>query len=241
MEAALLKQGRKVELAAASLRASLSDAGSTLKQLEELVGTTVTWSPEVDAAAPAAQHRKSNGAAAPGRGPHAAPASPLPRATVAPSAGNLGKCARALLAALVQHGDQSLQQAAIVGMYPPNAAIVEKSAGQLRKLGLVVGPNALLSVTPEGRRHREMQGLEAFPVGPELAEYWLGRLGKCEAGLLREVLRRHPKPVALEHAATASGYPGLSPIVEKSAGRLRKLMLVDGSNAALSANERLVS
>lgn len=244
------KVQRRTESVLATLRSSIADATSASRQLEELFREE--------------PQPPSNEAAAPARKPqHVTPTSPPPRATAdavnaisarvsGPSSGvaisalreanaSLGKCGRALLGALIQHGDLSLQQAAIIAMYPGNAAIVEKSAGQLRKLGLVTGGNALLSATRAAHQHPEMRGLEPMPTGAKLAEYWLDRLGKCEAGLLREVIRRHPKPVSLEHAATSSGYPGLSPIVEKSAGRLRKLMLVDGSNAALTVNERLVS
>lgn len=155
--------------------------------------------------------------------------------------GGLGKCSRALLAALVQHGDLSLQQAAIVAQYSPVSSIVPKSAGELRGLGLVSGSNALLTATPAGRQHPEMRGLEPFPIGRELATYWLSRLGKCEEALLRQVLASHPRPISLEKAAVASDYSPTSSIVPKSAGRLRQLMLVNGSNAGLTANARLVS
>lgn len=152
----------------------------------------------------------------------------------------LGKCARALLAALVQHGRLSLQQAAIVAQYSPTSSIVPKSAGELRGLGLVDGSNAELAATAEGRRHPEVRDLAPFPVGPELAAYWLGRLGKCEEALLRQVLASHPKPISLHQAAVASDYSPTSSIVPKSAGKLRTLMLVNGSNAGMTANARLV-
>jgi uncharacterized protein len=155
--------------------------------------------------------------------------------------GGLGKCARALLAALVQHGDLSLQQAAIVAQYSPASSIVPKSAGELRTLGLVSGSNARLTATPAGHKHPDVRGVARLPVGRDLAAYWLSRLGKCEEALLRQVLKHHPKPISLEKAAVASDYSPTSSIVPKSAGRLRTLMLVNGSNAALTANERLVS
>jgi uncharacterized coiled-coil protein SlyX len=166
-----------------------------------------------------------------------------PRAAATSSDGaGLGKCARALLAALIQHGNLSLQQAAIIGMYSPSSSVVRNSAGELRSLDLVSGTNALLSVTAAGRARPEVAGLEVLPVGPELAKVWLERLGKCEAALLRQVLRSHPRPISLEQAAIATGeYSPTSSVVRNSAGRLRTLMLVDGGNAAMTANERLVS
>lgn len=186
---------------------------------------------------------ETNGAATPRTSMPPAPPLRRPPAAPSPSAnghGGLGKCARALLAALVQHGDLSLQQAAIVGQYSPASSIVPKSAGELRALGLVSGGNALLTATPEGRRHPDMRGLEPYPVGPELAAYWLSRLGKCEEALLRQVLASHPKPISLEQAAIAGDYSPTSSIVPKSAGKLRTLMLINGGNAGMTANERLV-
>ncbi len=158
----------------------------------------------------------------------------------APTGESLGKCARALLAALLQHGDLSLQQAAIIAQYSPGSSVVRNSAGELRSLGLVSGSNSLLSATPEGRAHPDMRGVEPFPVGPALAQYWLSRLGKCEAVLLQRVLGSHPRPISLEQAARGTEYSPTSSVVRNSAGRLRTLMLVTGGNAGMTANERLV-
>lgn len=154
--------------------------------------------------------------------------------------GKLGKCAKALLGALIQHGDMSLQQAALIAGYSGSAPIVIKSAGELRAAGLVVGANGLLVTTEAGKSRPEVQALAKMPTGPELARFWLSEVGKCEALILRRVLEHHPKPVSLERVVKGSEYEATAPIVIKSAGRLRTLMLVNGTNAALTANERLV-
>jgi uncharacterized protein len=238
LQAAYVKQQRKLESALATLRASITDATSAAKQLEELILAPATETRpfvpvSVGYATRSESTHKVNGApASTQRG------EPSPRVS---GEGGLGKCARALLAALVQHGDLPLQQAAIVAQYSPVSSIVPKSAGELRGLGLVSGSNAQLTATPAGRQHPEMRGLEPFPVGRQLAEYWLSRLGKCEEALLRQVLASHPKPISLEKAAVASDYSPTSSIVPKSAGRLRTLMLINGSNAGMTANARLVS
>lgn len=74
--------------------------------------------------------------------------------------GKLGKCAKALLGALIQHGDMSLQQAALIAGYSGSAPIVIKSAGELRAAGLVVGANGLLVTTEAGKSRPEVQALE---------------------------------------------------------------------------------
>lgn len=176
--------------------------------------------------------------------PAAAPADrgrPPPRRTAEAGDGSLGKCARALLGALIQHGDLSLHQAAIIARYSPSSGGVRNAAGELRSLGLVDGANDALTVTAQGRAHPATRGLEPLPVGPALAAFWLSQLGKCEASLLQQVLESYPRPVSLAEAAVASGYEPSSGGVRNGAGRLRTLMLINGTNSAMTANERLVS
>lgn len=153
--------------------------------------------------------------------------------------GKLGKCARSLLAVLARHGDMSLQQAAMIAGYPGSAPIVVKSAGELRSGGLVVGSNGMLVVTRAGHGRPEIESEPFLPVGRELAEYWMARVSKCERVILASVRDAHPKALSLADAVKGH-YEGTEPIVVKSAGRLRSLELVQGSNAALTLNERLV-
>jgi hypothetical protein len=154
--------------------------------------------------------------------------------------GKLGKCSRALLGALVQHGTLSLQQAAVVSGYAGSSPIVIKSAGQLRTAGLVDGSNAALRLTSSGQRHPQVSKLAPLPVGEELAKHWLARLGKCERLLLTRLLASYPKDRSLERIVAGTEYTATSPIVIKSAGRLRTLQLIEGTNDSMVANGRLV-
>jgi hypothetical protein len=154
--------------------------------------------------------------------------------------GRVGKCGRALLGALIEYGDLSLTQAAIATGYPSGAPIVVKSAGELRREGLVEGDNDGLRITAAGRARPELVGVEPLRTGRALAEHWMSKLGSCESGILGYLLGSYPKPATLDAAAKAAGYEPGQPIVVKSAGKLRTLGLVSGGNEAMVANERLV-
>lgn len=152
----------------------------------------------------------------------------------------LGKCARAILTAIVQHGRPSLTlvQAAIIAGYASDSGGVRNAAGELRSGGFVAGSNDALEPLPAGRG--AVADVPKLPTGPKLAEYWYGKLAKAEACILKVVIDAYPKPVALADAAEACGYAPDSGGVRNAAGKLRTLMLVHGSNAAMVADERLV-
>lgn len=173
------------------------------------------------------------------RRPSNRPPAASPAANGSPE-GRVGKCGRALLGALIEYGDLSLTQAAIATGYPSGAPIVVKTAGELRREGLVEGDNDQLSITEAGRARPELAGVEPLRSGRGLAEHWMSKLGACEAGILKHLLGSYPKPATLDVAAKAAGYEPGQPIVVKSAGKLRTLGLVNGSNEAMVANERLV-
>jgi uncharacterized protein len=152
----------------------------------------------------------------------------------------LGKCARAILTAIVQHGRPSLTlvQAAIIAGYASDSGGVRNAAGELRSGGFVAGSNDALEPLPAGRG--AVADVPKLPRGKALAELWYAKLGKAESFILKHVVDRFPKPVALVDAAEACGYAPDSGGVRNAAGKLRTLMLVHGANAAMVADERLV-
>jgi hypothetical protein len=155
------------------------------------------------------------------------------------AAAGLGKCARSILTAIVQHGRPSLTlvQAAIIAGYASDSGGVRNAAGELRSGGLVSGSNDALEPLPAGRG--AVADAPKLPRGKALAEFWYAKLGKAEGCILKHVVDRFPKPAALVDAAEACGYAPDSGGVRNAAGKLRTLMLVHGSNAAMVADERL--
>ncbi len=174
------------------------------------------------------------------RPPISQPTSAHSRPVTKGAGGSLSKCARAILTALVQHGRPTLTlvQAAIIAEYASDSGGVRNAAGELRTAGLVTGSNDALDPLPAGRA--AVADVPKLPRGKALAELWYAKLGKAESSILKHVVDRHPKPVALVDAAEACGYAPDSGGVRNAAGKLRTLMLVHGANAAMVADERLV-
>lgn len=162
-----------------------------------------------------------------------------PRSQREPSADvSVSKCARGILTALAQLGTLSLEQAAIVAGYAPDSGGVRNAAGELRSKALVEGANANLVITRTGAA--ASRDVAPLPTGRELLEFWNGKLAKAEREILAQVVRVYPRPMSLDTAATKAGYAPTSGGVRNAAGRLRTLMLVEGSNAGMVANGRLV-
>jgi hypothetical protein len=174
------------------------------------------------------------------RPPISPPTSAHARPVTNDSGNGVGKCGRAILTAIVQHGRPTLTlvQAAIIAGYAPDSGGVRNAAGELRSIGYATGGNDAIEPTPAGRKAVADAG--ELPTGKALAEYWYNKLGKAEASILKVVVSAHPRAVPLTTAAEKCGYAPDSGGVRNAAGRLRTLELVSGSNAGMVADERLV-
>jgi hypothetical protein len=148
------------------------------------------------------------------------------------------KCARGILTALVQLGPLSLTQAAIAAGYAPDSGGVRNAAGELRAAGYVEGSNSSLMATAAGRI--VLGKVKPLPRGPDLLYFWKQKLGKAEREILQQIVTAYPKALDLQTAAKRCNYAPDSGGVRNAAGKLRTLMLVEGNNAGMTANERLV-
>lgn len=154
VEGELNRRRRKTESALASLRSSITDATSASKQLEEQLERGMEGLPEPRPFEPASVGYDIQPTRVVTSDEHGQLTQPARRMSIRahgelhtypPGEGGLGKCSRQLLAALLQHGDLSLEQAAIIGGYAPSSGGVRNSAGKLRKLMLVEGSNAAMT------------------------------------------------------------------------------------------------
>jgi hypothetical protein len=178
---------------------------------------------------------KSNGNAA----AELSPPSPVPaRSAKAPD--SMGKCERALVAALKQHRTLSLSQAAIVAGYSPAASTTSVAAAKLRRLGLIAAAGGgKVQLTPAGQALAH--DIPELPSGKALAEYWFGQLGKCERELLQRIVAAFPRTRDLHAVATEAGYSTTASTISVAVSKLRKLDLVTGPSTALVANPLLTS
>ena len=162
------------------------------------------------------------------------------RERVEPASGihELGKCERALMGVLLQHGPMPLDDVALIAHYAPGSGSVLNAASTLRKLDWVVGTNARLELSH--RVGRPESSADAYPIGSELADYWLKKITKAERGILEAVMRRYPDSIPLDEAATEANYATGSGSVLNAASRLRKRLLVEGGNSAMRVNSLLM-
>jgi predicted transcriptional regulator len=82
--------------------------------------------------------------------------------------------------------------------------------------------------------------VKPLPRGPYLLYFWKQKLGKAEREILQQIVTAYPKALDLQTAAKRCNYAPDSGGVRNAAGKLRTLMLVEGNNAGMTANERLV-
>ena len=152
---------------------------------------------------------------------------------------SLGKCDRAILSALVQHGTLTLTQAAIIARYSVSSSTPGNASSKLRGLGYVEGTNTGgMNATAAGAA--ALGPIDALPSGRELAQFWITELGKCEGSILRQVISAYPDPITLKEAADAEGYSTESSTPGNAASKLRSLGLIKGSNSGMVANEKLI-
>ena len=167
-----------------------------------------------------------------------APTRAAKRPAAAGDSGRLPKVEKKVLTALAQHGPLSLTQAAMIAGYSAKSGGMRNAAGALRTKGYVDGGNAQMTITTEGEA--VLGAWDPLPVGAGLAEHWYRQLGKAEREILRQVVRAYPREVSLSEAAAQAGYSVSSGGVRNAAGKLRTLMLVEGTNAGLKASGTLV-
>lgn len=159
------------------------------------------------------------------------PADPIVRATNAPRAENdakLGRCERAILTVLAQHGARTKVQVAILAGYSHTSGGFRNAISALRTSGLVAGGGDALAITDAGRG--ALGAVEPLPTGRALLEYWKTNAGgRCERLILEELAAVYPRVVPKHELALRTGYQATSGGFRNSLSRLRTLQLIKGS------------
>jgi hypothetical protein len=148
----------------------------------------------------------------------------MPSTLVPMERNSLSKCARALLAVLAQRGSANDSQLAILSGYSKNSSGFANSLSELRATGLISGGREHIAITAEGRA--AAGDVEALPTGHALLDYWMGKLGKCEAAFLREIYQAGG--ISKEALGVATGYSPTSSGFSNSLSKLRVLGLING-------------
>ncbi len=136
---------------------------------------------------------------------------------------NFGRCERAIMTALAQYpSGRTISQLAVLSGYSSNSGGFKNSLAKLRMSECITrGQTAELTAIG-------LQTLGDFtplPTGRRLQDYWMSKLGKCEATLLA-VLLDNRTGVECCDLAQASGYSPDSGGFKNALSRLRTLELM---------------
>ena len=145
-----------------------------------------------------------------------------------PGQGNLGKCEKAILSALGQQsGPCSKSKLGILSGYSSTSGSFGNSLSKLRKLGYIDNMSDI-SITELGISVAVFNPLPQ--PGPELQQYWLGKLPKCERAILDYLIQVFPVSPSKHDLGVATGYAASSGSFGNALSKLRTLELIEGKN-----------
>lgn len=145
----------------------------------------------------------------------------------------LGQAERTFLAAIVQYpSGLTPKQLSLLSGYSAKSGHFANVLGRLRSSGLIQ-PGQPLMATDAGAVHPQIADVKPLPApGPELVDYWMGRLGRAERAFLEIFVADYPNEVGREALAERTGYSSQSGHFANVLGRLRTLGLIEGWRAS---------
>jgi uncharacterized protein len=138
----------------------------------------------------------------------------------------LSRCARALLGVLSQRGVATDSQISALSGYRKTSSGFANSLSELRTKGFIDGPPERRVITQQGRD--TIGPTEPLPTGPALLEYWMRKLGRAEAAMLRVIYDKGT--IEREKLSSETGYSMTSSGFGNAISGLRVLELVSGPN-----------
>jgi len=149
----------------------------------------------------------------------------------------LTKCARVLLATLVQHGPSTKRKLSLASTYSIKSSGFANALSELRGVGAIEGKD-VLKATEDGIA---MIGeVDPLPTGGALRGKWIHQLGKCPSKLLEMLIEFYPNFTSRDELAAQSGYSETSSGFVNSLSELRGLELIeDGPDKSIKAADEL--
>lgn len=151
----------------------------------------------------------------------------------APGDTGLGRCERAILTVLAQHGRRTTTQVALLSGYSHKSGGFRNSLSLLRTAGRIEGRGEV-AATAAGLA--ALGDYESLPSGPALVEWWYNQLGKAERSILAVLVDVWPDECAVADIAEATGYSASSGGFRNALSRLRSLELASGRGALRAAD-----
>jgi uncharacterized protein len=151
-----------------------------------------------------------------------------------PDDSSLGKCERAILQVLNQHGPSDIGRIARLSVYRVTGGF-RNALGNLRSQGYLSGNNTeTMEITDAGRA---VAPSELLPTGEELRRYWLTNrvFGKCERAVLQRLFNIYPKAESIDDLAANTEQDGGKPYqvtggFRNALGMLRTAGVIEGKN-----------
>jgi hypothetical protein len=148
---------------------------------------------------------------------------------------HLGKCERSILTALAQYPQgRNTNQIAILSGYSVNSGGFNNSLSKLRSVEYI-SRGQPVTITQQGQS--ALGEWEPLPTGQELARHWIGRLGKCERGILSFLIENYPNGQTVESVAQATGYSANSGGFNNALSKLRTLELITRGQPMKASDE----
>lgn len=169
----------------------------------------------------------------------AAPRPARSPSTTASTNGHVSKAGRKVLTALAQFGECPDTKVGALTGYSAGAGHFSNVLSDLRTPGYIEGERSALRITDAG-----MDALGPFdplPTGPELQSYWMQRLPKGSAEILRVLVEAYPESISDEELGERTGYSAKAGHFSNCLSELRTRDLISGGRSALRASEDLFS
>lgn len=158
-----------------------------------------------------------------------------PTRTTVKNDSDLGKGERAILTVLAQYpGGKGRRSLGTLSGYSSNGGSFGTYLSRLRGKGYIDGSDPV-RITEAGLE--ALGEFDPLPRGEELQRYWLDRLGKGEASILRVLIDQYPNVVQREELGRLAGYEASGGSFGTYLSRLRTKELID--DRELRATEAL--
>lgn len=166
-----------------------------------------------------------------------APAVPGPSRSEPSGDGSLPKAQRLILEVLIQYGDRTVQQVALLTGYSSKGGGFRNALGALRSAGLIAGGKDLLQITEEGVA--AAGDVPELPQGEALLDHWRASLPKASKLILNALVDAYPTPLTIEELADATEYAPTGGGFRNALGKMRTLGLLIGNRDGMTVPEEI--
>lgn len=149
----------------------------------------------------------------------------------------LGRCEKAILETLAKFQKPcSKVKIGIFAGYSSKSGGFSNAISKLKNAGYITANNGDLEITLSGAE--QVVFVKPLPnTNDEILSYWVNKVGKCPAEILKLVVSIYPNSLSKEEAGTQTNYSPNSGGFSNAISKLRTLGLIEYSNGQIKATE----